>query len=54
MIRYILTDYIERAMALAVYDKLEAEYSVGQLRMMSNEVEQIIGRSITADEWNNL
>ena len=29
-----------------------AEYSVPQLRMMLREVEEIIGRSITADEWN--
>ena len=31
-----------------------AEYSVPQLRMMLREVESIIGRQITADEWNNL
>lgn len=31
-----------------------AEYSVPQLRMMIREVELIIGRRITADEWNNL
>jgi len=30
------------------------EYSVPQLRMMVNEVEAILGRSITVDEWNNL
>ncbi len=30
------------------------EYSVPQLRMMLREVEGIIGRQITADEWNNL
>jgi len=30
------------------------EYSVPQLRMMLNEVKEIIGRDITADEWNNL
>ena len=30
------------------------EYSVPQLRMMIREVELIIGRQITADEWNNL
>jgi hypothetical protein len=30
------------------------EYSVPQLRMMLNEVEAILDRSITADEWNNL
>lgn len=31
-----------------------AEYSVPQLRMMIQEVEEIIGREITADEWNKL
>jgi hypothetical protein len=31
-----------------------AEFSVPQLRMMLNEVEAILDRSITADEWNNL
>jgi predicted RNA binding protein YcfA (HicA-like mRNA interferase family) len=30
------------------------EYSVPQLRMMLREVEGIIERQITADEWNNL
>ena len=30
------------------------EYSVAQLRMMLREVELIIGRQITADEWSNL
>jgi hypothetical protein len=30
------------------------EYSVPQLRMMLREVEGIIGRQITADEWNEL
>jgi hypothetical protein len=30
------------------------EYSVPQLRMMLREVEAIIGRQITADEWNAL
>ena len=30
------------------------EYSVPQLRMMLREVEGIIGRQITANEWNNL
>jgi hypothetical protein len=28
------------------------EYSVPQLRMMIKEVESIIGREITASEWN--
>ena len=31
-----------------------AEYSVPQLRMMMREVESIVGREITADEWNRL
>jgi len=31
-----------------------AEYSVPQLRMLLREVEEIIGRQITADEWNRL
>ena len=30
------------------------EYSVPQLRMMIREVEEIIGREITAEEWNRL
>jgi len=30
------------------------EYSVPQLRMMLREVEAIIGRQITADEWEQL
>lgn len=30
------------------------EYSVPQLRMMLREVEEILGRQITADEWNDL
>jgi len=30
------------------------EYSVPQLRMMLNEVEGIIGRAITVDEWARL
>ncbi len=31
-----------------------AEYSVPQLRMMLREVEAIVGRQITPDDWNNL
>jgi hypothetical protein len=31
-----------------------AEYSVPQLRMLLREVAEIIGREITADEWNDL
>ena len=30
-----------------------AEYSVPQLRMMLREVEEILERKITIDEWNN-
>ena len=31
-----------------------AEYSVPQLRMMIREVKEIVGRKITAAEWNEL
>ncbi len=31
-----------------------AEYSVPQLRMMIREVEGILNRDITVDEWNKL
>lgn len=31
-----------------------AEYSVPQLRMLLREVETILGRTITAAEWNRL
>ncbi|MFZ2362123.1 MAG: type II toxin-antitoxin system HicA family toxin [Anaerolineae bacterium] len=31
-----------------------AEYSVPQLRMLLREVAEIIGREISADEWNDL
>lgn len=31
-----------------------AEYSVPRLRMMIREVEEIIGRKITTDEWDRL
>lgn len=30
------------------------EYSVPQLRMMLREVETILGRAVSPDEWNNL
>lgn len=30
------------------------EYSVPQLRLMIREVEAILGRQISADEWNSL
>jgi hypothetical protein len=31
-----------------------AEYSIPQLRFMIREVENIIGRPISADDWNRL
>jgi hypothetical protein len=31
-----------------------SEFSVPQLRMMVREVQQIVGRDIDPDEWNNL
>lgn len=31
-----------------------SEYSMPQLRMMLREVEEIMERQITIDEWNNL
>ena len=31
-----------------------AEFSVPQLRMMLREVQQIVGRAIETDEWNDL
>ena len=31
-----------------------SEFSVPQLRMMMREVERIISREITSDEWENL
>jgi hypothetical protein len=30
------------------------EYSVAQLRMLIQEIEEIIGHEITIDEWNRL
>ena len=30
------------------------EYSVQQLRMMIRELEDILGRSVTIEEWNSL
>ena len=32
----------------------DTEYSVPQLRMMVREIEEIVDREITADEWNGL
>lgn len=29
-----------------------AEYSVPQLRMMLREVQDVLGRAVSADEWN--
>ncbi len=31
-----------------------SEYSVPQLRTMLNEIEAILDRSVTADQWNSL
>ena len=31
-----------------------AEYSVDQLRMMAAQTEAILGRPLTADEWNRV
>ena len=31
-----------------------SEYSVPQLRMMIREVEAMMRREVTSDEWNNL
>jgi hypothetical protein len=31
-----------------------SEFSIPQLKMMVSEVQEIIGRSISADEWNGL
>jgi hypothetical protein len=31
-----------------------AEYSIPQLRFMIREIENIIGRAISADEWSRL
>jgi hypothetical protein len=31
-----------------------AEYSVPQLRMMVREVENVLGRDVSAEEWANL
>ena len=30
------------------------EYSVPQLRMMIREIEEILGREVSVDEWNRL
>jgi hypothetical protein len=42
--------YAQHRLAIPTY----AEYSVPQLRMMIREVEGIIGREITVEEWNRL
>jgi hypothetical protein len=31
-----------------------AEYSVPQVKMMVSEIQEIIGRTISAEEWQNL
>ena len=33
---------------------LNSEYSIPQLRMMLNEVQAILERSVSLDEWNSL
>lgn len=33
---------------------LNREYSIPQLKMMIQEVESILDRKITVDEWNNI
>jgi len=43
---------IYREYRLAISSNVE--YSVPQLRMMIREVEEIIGRKVTANEWNQL
>ena len=30
------------------------EYSIPQLHMLIREIEEIIGREVTAEEWNHL
>lgn len=40
--------YLEHRLAIPS----NSEYSVSQLRMMLREVEGIVGRSISAEEWN--
>ena len=42
--------YEQHRLAIPSY----VEYSVPQLRMMIQEVEEIIGRKIAVDEWNRL
>ncbi len=32
----------------------DTEYSVPQLKMMLREMEEIVGRQISAEEWNHL
>ena len=89
-IRYILSDYVEQAMELAIYDKLEDGTFVGKISLCKGVIafgetlrecednlqsiledwillglklghslpiiagEDIIGRNIKIDEWNNL
>ena len=48
--RHQFMAYNNQRLAIPSYN----EYSVPQLRMMLNEVKEIIGRDITVDEWNKL
>jgi hypothetical protein len=32
----------------------KTEYSIPQLRMMIREIEEILGREVTAEEWHHL
>lgn len=48
--RHQLMAYTQHRLAIPS----NTEYSVPQLRMMVREIEEIVGREITADEWNGL
>jgi hypothetical protein len=46
--RHQFMTYKNHRLAMPSYE----EYSIPQLRTMIREVEEIIGREITSDEWN--
>lgn len=48
--RHQFVVYVQHRLAIPS----NTEYSVPQLRMMIREVAEIIGREITAEEWNRL
>jgi hypothetical protein len=48
--RHQFMTYKNHRLAIPSYD----EYSIPKLRTMIREVEEIIGREITSDEWNRL